>query len=87
MNNSSDNTVWQFSYGGFNGQVHLLIESVVVELFKCKGKMSPPQVSRATQRKSTFERSKVDLVQCDWSIKLSRAKMTIRFYTKMTVGF
>jgi len=42
MNNSSDNTVWQFSYGGFNGGVHLLVESVVVELFKCKGKMLPP---------------------------------------------
>jgi len=42
MNNSSDNIVWQFSYAGFNGGVHLLIESVVVELLKCKGKMSPP---------------------------------------------
>ena len=45
MNNSSDNTVWQFSYGGFNGTIHLLIEFVVVELFKFKGKMSAaPQV-------------------------------------------
>ena len=42
MNNSSDNVVWQFSYGGFNGAVHLLIEFVVEELFKCKGKMSAP---------------------------------------------
>jgi len=40
MNNSSDNIVWQFSYGGFNGAVHLLIEFVVVELFKFKGEMS-----------------------------------------------
>jgi len=40
MNNSGDNTVCQFSYGGFNGVVHLLIEFVVVELFKFKGKMS-----------------------------------------------
>jgi len=45
MNNSSDNTVCQFSYGGFNGAVHLLIEFVAVELFKFKGKMSAtPQV-------------------------------------------
>jgi len=40
MNNSSNKIVWQFNYGGFNGSVHLLIEFVVVELFKCKGKMS-----------------------------------------------
>jgi len=40
MDNSDDNTVCQFSYGGFNGAVHLLIEFVVVELFKFKGKMS-----------------------------------------------
>ena len=40
MNNSSDDIVWQFSYGGFNGIIHLLIEFVVVMLFKCKGKMS-----------------------------------------------
>ena len=40
MNNSSDNTVCQFSYGGFNGAVHLLIEFVAAELFKFKGKMS-----------------------------------------------
>ena len=40
LNNSNDNTVWQFSYGGFNGTVHLLIGCVVVELFKFKGKMS-----------------------------------------------
>jgi len=44
INNSSNNTVWQFSYGGFNGEVHLLIEFVVVELFKWKGKMSAPQI-------------------------------------------
>jgi len=45
MNNSSDNIVWQFSHGGVNGAVHLLIESVVVGLFKFKGKMSAtPQV-------------------------------------------
>ena len=41
MNNSSDNIVWKFSYSEFNDGVHLLIESVVVELFKFKGKMSP----------------------------------------------
>jgi len=40
MNNSSDNIIWQFSYDGFNGLLHLLIEFVVVMLFKCKGKMS-----------------------------------------------
>jgi len=40
MNNSSDDIVWQFSYGGFNGTVHLLVGCVVVELFKFKGKMS-----------------------------------------------
>ena len=40
INNSNDNVVCQFSYGRFNGVVHLLIEFVVVELFKCKGKMS-----------------------------------------------
>jgi len=40
MNNSDDNTVCQFSYGGFNGAVHLLIEFVVVVLFKFKDKMS-----------------------------------------------
>jgi len=44
MNNSSDNRVWQLGYGGFNGTTHLLIESVVVELFKFKGKMSAPQI-------------------------------------------
>ena len=45
MNNSSDNTVCQFSYGGFNGAVHLLIEIVAAELFKFKGKKSDtPQV-------------------------------------------
>jgi len=44
MNNSNNNVVCQFSYGRFNGTVHLLIEFVVVVLFKCKGKMSPPQV-------------------------------------------
>jgi len=44
MNNSSGNIVWQFNYGGFNGTTHLLIESVVVELFKFKGKMSAPQI-------------------------------------------
>jgi len=45
MNNSSDNIVWQFRYDGFNGVVHLLIEFVVAELFKFKGKMSAtPQV-------------------------------------------
>jgi len=27
MNNSSNNIVWQFSYGGFNGAVHLLGEN------------------------------------------------------------
>jgi len=43
MNNSSDNIVWQFSYGGFNGEVDLLIEFVVVELFKCKVKCRPPR--------------------------------------------
>ena len=26
MNNSSDNIVWQFRYGGFNGVIHLLME-------------------------------------------------------------
>ena len=40
INNSNDNVVCQFSYGGFNGAVHLLIEFVVVELFKFQGKMS-----------------------------------------------
>ena len=40
MNNSSDNTVWQFSHGGFNGTIHLLIGCVVAMLLKCKGKMS-----------------------------------------------
>jgi len=45
MNNCSDNIVWQFRYGGFNGTGDLLIEFVVVELFKFKGKMSAtPQV-------------------------------------------
>jgi len=45
MNNSSNNIVWQVNYGGFNDAVHLLIEFVVVELFKFKGKMSAaPQV-------------------------------------------
>jgi len=44
MNNSSDNIVWQFSYDGFNGAVHLLIEFAVVELFKFKGKMSALQI-------------------------------------------
>jgi len=45
MNNSSDNIVWQFRYSGFNGAGHLLIEFVVVELFKFKSKMSAaPQV-------------------------------------------
>ena len=44
MNNSSDNTVWQFSHGEFNGTVYLLIELVVVELFKCKSKMSGAQI-------------------------------------------
>ena len=34
MNNSSDNIVWQLSYGGFSGAVYLLIGYVVVELFK-----------------------------------------------------
>jgi len=43
MNNSSDNIVWKFSYGEFNGEIHLLIEFVVVELFKFKGKMSVPK--------------------------------------------
>ena len=42
MNNSSDNTVCQVSHGGGNGAVHLSIELVVVEPFKCKGKMSVP---------------------------------------------
>jgi len=41
MNNSSNNSVWQIGYDGTNGAIHLLIEIVVVELFKCKGKMSP----------------------------------------------
>jgi len=40
INNSSNNMVWQFRYGGFNSEVHLLIEFVVEELFKFKGKMS-----------------------------------------------
>jgi len=40
MNNSSNNIVWKISYDGFNGSIHLLIEFVVVELFKSKGKMS-----------------------------------------------
>jgi len=40
MNNSSDNIVYQFNYGGFNGAVHLLTDFVVVELFKFKGKMA-----------------------------------------------
>jgi len=44
MNNSSDNIVWQFSYGGFNGIIHLLIEFVVAELFKWKSKMSAAQI-------------------------------------------
>ena len=44
MNNSSDNRVWQFSYGGFNGIVHLLIEFVVAELFQCKSKMLAAQI-------------------------------------------
>ena len=44
INNFSNNTVWQFSYGGFNGEVYLLIEFVGVELFKWKGKMSAPQI-------------------------------------------
>ena len=45
MNNSSDNRVRQFSYGRFNGTVHLLIGFVVGVLFKFKGKMSAaPQV-------------------------------------------
>jgi len=44
MNNSSDNIVCQFSYGGVNGEVHLLIESVVVEIFKFKCKMSARQI-------------------------------------------
>ena len=26
MNNCSDNIGWQFSYGGFNGAIHLLME-------------------------------------------------------------
>jgi len=42
MNNSSDNIVWQFRYGGFNGAVYLVIEFVVAELFKFQGKMSAP---------------------------------------------
>jgi len=49
MNNSSDNIVWQFRYGGFNGMVHLLIEFVVVELFKCKSKMSAAQIRCRSQ--------------------------------------
>jgi len=44
MNNSSDNIVYQFNYGGFNGAVHLLIGCVVVVLFKCKSKMSATQI-------------------------------------------
>jgi len=40
MNNSSDDIVCQFSYGRFNGAIHLLIQFVVVEVFKCKSKMS-----------------------------------------------
>jgi len=44
MNICSDNIVWQFSYGGFNSEVRLLIECVVVELFQWKGKMSAPQI-------------------------------------------
>jgi len=44
MNQSSDDIVWQFSYGGFNGTVHLFIECVVVELFKLKSKMSALQI-------------------------------------------
>ena len=44
MNNSSEYILYQFSRGGFNGAVHVLIEFVVMELFKCKGKMSVPQI-------------------------------------------
>jgi len=45
MNNSSNSIDWQVNYGGFNDAVHLLIEIVVVDLFKFKGKMSAaPQV-------------------------------------------
>jgi len=36
MNNSSNNIFWQFSYGGFNGTVHLFIACVVVKLFSFK---------------------------------------------------
>jgi len=58
MNNSSDNTVWQFRYGGFNGAIHLLIQFVVVELFKCKSKMSalPTGWAPPVLRWSVFER-------------------------------
>jgi len=44
VNNSSTNIVWQFSYGGFNGTVHVLIELVVVELFKWKSKVLAAQI-------------------------------------------
>jgi len=44
MNNSSANIDCQFKGCGVNGEPHLFIRCVVVELFKFKGKMSAVQI-------------------------------------------
>ena len=55
MNNSSDNIVRQFNYGGFNGTVHSSIEFVVVE-----------RLWSYSNLKAKCRRSKSDLKDCVW---------------------
>jgi len=81
MNNSSDNIVWQFSYGRFNGTVHLLIEFMVVELFKFKGKMSA-----APQVEITWRGENAPMVDTSNSLWIIVATITIGFLHRAGQG-
>jgi len=92
MNNSINNMVWQFNYGGFNSAIHLLIEFVAAELFKFKSKMSALKIRcrspaeggkmHPTYRECEYERSYLENKCSDWSIRNFRAKSATRIYMK-----